>query len=128
MKTSTDPRHINRQKTVQELFEWSFRQKGLKNPQTLKLIKQIVKIDKTIKKSAPLWPIEQISKIDLAILRLSIFELILEKKNPPKVIIDEAIELAKEFGGDKSSKFINGVLGTVIKNSQNQSTKKITNR
>ena len=127
MKTSTDPRHINRQKTIQELFEWSFRQKGLKTPQTLKLIKQISKIDNIIKVSAPLWPLEQISKIDLAILRLSIYELVLEKVNPPKVIIDEAIELAKEFGGDKSSKFINGVLGTVVKSYQSQTIKNDSN-
>jgi len=127
LKTSTDPRHINRQKTIQELFEWSFRQKGLKTPQTLKLIKQISKIDNIIKVSAPLWPLEQISKIDLAILRLSIYELVLEKVNPPKVIIDEAIELAKEFGGDKSSKFINGVLGTVVKSYQSQTIKNDSN-
>jgi len=66
--------------------------------------------------AAPEWPLEQINKIDLAILRLAIWELTIKQKEPPKVIIDEAIELGKTYGSEKSSSFINGVLGTVFKN------------
>lgn len=79
-------------------------------------MKNMEKIDKLIKKNAPIWPIEQLSPIDLAVLRLAIFELIFQKKKEPyKVIVDEAVEIAKEFGSDSSSAFINGVLGSVIK-------------
>lgn len=75
------------------------------------------KIDPLIEKSAPAFPLEGIAKIDVAILRLATFELLFEKKEPPKVIIDEAVELAKEFGGEGSPAFVNGVLGTLLKNS-----------
>lgn len=115
LKTSSDPRHKERQKIIQQLFEWSFRHKLVENKKTGSVISSLEVIDKTIQKAAPMWPLEQISKIDLAILRLSAYELLLEKKAPQKVIIDEAVELAKEFGGDASSKFVNGVLGTIVK-------------
>lgn len=69
-----------------------------------------------ITKSAPAWPIEQISPIDLAILRLSIYELVFsEKKEPYKVVVDEAVEIAKEYGNESSGAFVNGVLGSIIK-------------
>ncbi|OGY23651.1 MAG: transcription antitermination factor NusB [Candidatus Woykebacteria bacterium RBG_13_40_7b] len=73
-------------------------------------------IDGIIETSAPEWPIEQIAKVDLEVLRVAVFEIYIARNVPPKVAIDEAIELAKEFGGENSSKFVNGVLGTVIKN------------
>lgn len=72
-------------------------------------------IDEKIQLAAPEWPIDKIAKIDLAILRLATYELLIEKNEPPKVIIDEAIELGKEFGNDNSAKFVNGVLGTILK-------------
>ena len=72
-------------------------------------------IDEQIAKAAPEYPIDKINKTDLAILRLAVYELLIEKKQPPKVIIDEAIELAKEYGGDTSPAFINGALGKLIK-------------
>jgi len=71
------------------------------------------KIDLTIKNFAPAWPMEQISKVDRNILRLAIFEILLDNKVPVKVAINEAVELAKTFGSDNSSKFVNGVLGSV---------------
>lgn len=80
----------------------------------MSLVKHLSKIDTIIAKSAPVFPVDKIAKVDLAILRLAVYELLFEKKNPPKVIIDEAVELAKEFGNDTSSSFINGVLGTVL--------------
>lgn len=115
LRTATDPRHIARQKIVQELFEWSFRHHKSKNQTVKSILTERDDIDKSIADAAREWPLEQIAKVDLAILRLAIYELKIAQKNPQKVVIDEAVELAKEFGGETSSKFINGVLGTVIK-------------
>jgi N utilization substance protein B len=72
-------------------------------------------LDDTIRPIAPEWPIEQIARIDRNILRMSIWELTYSTDVPPKVVINEAVELAKAFGGDNSSKFINGVLGTAYR-------------
>lgn len=104
MKTSHDPRHQNRIERMQKLFTQSFQ--GDTQNQS---------IDNAIQTAAPEWPTEKIAKIDLAILRLATYELMVEKKEPPKVIIDEAIELAKTYGNDNSPKFVNGVLGTILK-------------
>jgi transcription antitermination protein NusB len=82
----------------------------------LKTIKNIKKIDKLILKHAPEWPLLQIAAIDRAILRLGIYELIFSEI-PPRVIINEAVELAKAFGSLNSSKFVNGVLGAIYKES-----------
>ncbi len=70
-------------------------------------------IDYNIQSFAPAWPIEQIPVVDRNILRLAIFEILLDNKVPLKVAINEAVELAKMFGSDNSSKFVNGVLGSV---------------
>jgi N utilization substance protein B len=70
-------------------------------------------IDNIIKTFAPQWPISQMKLVDLQILRMAIYEGFISKITPPKVAIDEAIELAKEFGGETSSKFVNGVLGAI---------------
>jgi len=71
------------------------------------------KIDENIQSLAPAWPLEQIPVVDRNILRLAIFEILLDNKVPVKVAINEAVELAKTFGSDNSSKFVNGVLGSV---------------
>jgi len=71
------------------------------------------KIDENIQSFAPAWPIEQIPVVDRNILRLAIFEILLDNKVPIKVAINEAVELGKIFGSDSSSKFVNGVLGSV---------------
>ena len=71
------------------------------------------KIDENIQSLAPAWPIEQTPVVDRNILRLAIFEILLDNKVPVKVAINEAVELAKTFGSDNSAKFINGVLGSV---------------
>ena len=70
-------------------------------------------IDENIKNFAPAWPVEQIPVIDRNILRLAIFEILLDNKVPVKVAINEAVELAKTFGSDNSARFVNGVLGSV---------------
>ena len=133
-------RHLSRSIVMQSLYEWDF---SGKKPEALKkiieknikefgpgledesfvwqlingLVKNIARIDKIIEKAAPEWPIDQITIIDRNVLRIGLYELLYENKEevPPKVAINEAIELAKSFGGESSGKFINGVLGTVYK-------------
>jgi N utilization substance protein B len=71
------------------------------------------KLDAHIRRFAPAWPVEQIAVVDRNILRLAIFEILLDNRVPVKVAINEAVELAKDFGSDNSPRFINGVLGAV---------------
>lgn len=71
-------------------------------------------IDEIVKTSAPEWPIDKIARIDLIILRIATYELLYGLSAPTKVVVDEAVELAKEFGSETSQKFVNGVLGTII--------------
>ncbi len=112
MKTVQDPRHKKRQKIIKVLFSFSFQSQ--KTPNLIKpMIKKLPQIDQLIAQCAPEWPVAKLNKVDLAILRLAIFEL-LSKKTPKKVVIDEAVELAKQYGSSSSSKFVNGVLGTVL--------------
>ncbi len=125
---------------MQSLYEWDFNGRhkdalpeiiernirefgpGLDDPGfIIDLVKGVVahleKLDAIITKAAPQWPIEQIAIVDRNVLRLGLYELLFGKPDevPPKVAINEAIELAKSFGGDSSGKFVNGVLGTVYK-------------
>jgi N utilization substance protein B len=72
-----------------------------------------LELDKHIKHFAPAWPIDQLSAVDRNILRLAIFELLIDNKVPVSVAINEAVELAKKFGSDNSSRFVNGVLSSV---------------
>ena len=113
MKTADDPRHQKRIKLVQELFSYQFNSEAKPSTDLVPIIKSLKKIDATIEKSAPLWPVSQINRIDLAILRLAVYELLLNS-TPEKVAVDEAVELAKEFGSDSSPSFVNGVLGAVL--------------
>ncbi len=136
-------RHLSRSIVMQSLYEWDFKDFKKKKPKQLeeiigrnlkefgpgledaefvwKLIKGVIKyspkIDKIIEKSAPEWPLEQITVIDRNVLRIGLYELLFADRHevPPKVAINEAIELAKTFGGESSGKFINGVLGTVYR-------------
>jgi len=84
------------------------------------LVKGVAKhekeLDDVLRPLAPEWAIEQIARMDRVVLRMGLYELTYEKDVPPKVVINEAVELAKAFGGDNSSKFVNGVLGTALKN------------
>lgn len=81
------------------------------------VIDNTTKLDEKIQPIAPDWPLDQIARIDRNILRLGLFELLFKAEIvPPKVVINEAVELAKAFGSDNSSKFINGVLGTAFRN------------
>ncbi len=132
-------RHLSRSIAMQSLYEWDFSGKkgnlekiveknikgfgpGLEDQSLVwqivtGVVKNLLKLDKIITKAAPEWPLDQITIIDRNILRIGLFELLYGNKEevPPKVAINEAIELAKSFGGESSGKFINGVLGTVFK-------------
>jgi len=124
---------------MQSLFEWDFygktgdlavilqrnldefgpglEEKGFASELVVGVVGKMDGLDKIIEKAAPQWPIDQISVVDRNILRLGLYELLYEDKKavPPKVAINEAIELAKNFGGESSGKFVNGVLGTIYK-------------
>ena len=130
-------RHLSRTLAMQIVYEWDFI--GKKNLDEIKnrsyeifardldieyadkiidgVTKNVDTLDKKIIEVAPDWPIEQVANINKAILRVSIFELENFADIPPKVIINEAVELAKSFGGSNSFKFVNGVLGTIYRKS-----------
>ena len=147
-------RHLSRSIAMQSLYECDFNNafdedglnlvtgrnieefgSGLENPGFIWDLVNGVKdhkdvIDKIIEKTAPEWPLAQINILDRNILRLGIFELLFGSKDdvPPKVAINESIELAKNFGGESSRKFINGVLGTVYRGIEEQDTPKETKK
>jgi transcription antitermination protein NusB len=79
-------------------------------------------IDTLIQRAAPAWPLDQMSRVDKSILRLAIFEMLHEPGLPPKVAINEAVELAKLFGHESSPKFVNGVLGTIERSHTGEKT------
>lgn len=129
---------------MQSLYEWDFNKKqsdinditdrnieefgaGLEDVSfiwdlVLGVKEKIETLDSIIEKTAPEWPIPQINPLDRNVLRLGIFELLYGNREnvPPKVAINEAIELAKNFGGESSRKFVNGVLGTVFRGIEEQ--------
>ena len=143
---AADPRHNARIIVIQKLFERSFDDGKLSgsakdqfSDTSLQNIDEIgeydtelaeklftgvlenkEKIDKLIAKLAPQWPLSQVAKTDLQILRLAILEGFILKLTPEKVAIYEAVELAKEFGAESSSSFINGVLGTIFKGDEKE--------
>lgn len=80
-------------------------------------------LDAVLQPVAPEWPIAQIARMDRMVLRQSLYELLSESDVPPKVVINEAVELSKAFGGENSSKFINGVLGTILRGLEDKSLK-----
>lgn len=114
MKTPHDPRHQRRIKLVEELFKRDFAEQPIDSKAST-IFAMHSSLDAKIHEIAPEFPIEKINKIDLAILRLAVYELTTEKKEPPRVVVDEAIELAKEYGNPSSAAFINGALGKLVK-------------
>jgi transcription antitermination protein NusB len=131
-------RHLSRTIAMQSLYEWDMRQGEDVEPILDRninefeddadsayvrdvvngTVKVVNEIDNKVATAAPEWPVAQISPIDKAILRVAIYELLYSEEVPPKVAINEAVELAKMFGGENSSKFINGVLGTLYRGSE----------
>lgn len=112
MKTSQDPRHKRRQNLVQELFSTQFHRQEV-SPESRDVLKHLSYLDEKIQEAAPEYPVGKINKVDLAILRLAVYELLIDKNAPKNVIIDEAVELAKEYANETSPSFINGVLGNI---------------
>lgn len=112
MKTSQDPRHKRRQRLIQDLFSSEFHTQTV-SKEARYIWENKAIIDQKIKQAAPDFPIEKINKVDLAILRLAVYEMAIEKKTPKNVIIDEAVELAKEYANETSPAFINGVLAHI---------------
>ena len=115
-----DPRHQERINIVQNLFAITF--EGIQNNQphqndlvTEDIKMNLTEIDAMIAKHAPKYPLNKIAKSDLSILRLAVYELLINKKEPTKVVINEAVELAKDLGNDRSFAFVNAVLGSIIK-------------
>lgn len=120
MKRNTDPRHKERQEIVKRLFTHGFKPISPKEGKLKSIISNIEQIDEFVSINAPEWPLSQINRVDLAILRLALYELS-NTNTPPKVVIDEAVELAKEYGSNSSAKFVNGVLGSYLKRINKQS-------
>lgn len=130
-------RHLARTIAMQSLYEWDFNgrvvevinvlehnlkefapdfdDKGFSESIVKGVVENQTEIDQLITKYAPEWPLDQITVVDRNVLRIGIFELKYSPEIPPKVAINEAIELAKTFGGESSGKFVNGVLGTIYK-------------
>jgi len=136
-------RHLLRTIVMQTLYEWDFYDKDDKQVKKFieeniakfapgtddkdfidnsiaGVLKNTKEIDKLIEKTAPEWPLDQITMVDRNVLRLGIYELAYTDDIPPKVAINEAIELAKAFGGKSSGKFVNGVLGTIFRELEKQ--------
>ena len=140
-------RHLSRSIAMQSLYEWDFGGKitelktivarnlkefgpGLEDKEFAHTLAQGVsdnlsQLDKIIEKAAPEWPIDQITIVDRNVLRLGLYELLHANRDevPPKVAINEAIELAKNFSGESSGKFVNGVLGTVFRELEGEKAK-----
>jgi N utilization substance protein B len=135
-------RHLGRIVALQTLYEYEFRSlskddsvnvddilarnlnrydttiedRGFVEQLVAGVVKKQKKLDEQLQPMAPDWPLDQIARVDCNILRIGLYELLFEAKTvPPKVAINEAVELAKAFGSDNSSKFINGVLGTAYR-------------
>ena len=137
-------RHLARSVVLQSLYEWDFYERkhdfhaivernmaefapGINEPDFVRKIANgvydhIDYLDEIITKAAPEWPLKQISIVDRNALRVGLYELLYADPNevPPKVAINEAIEIAKNFGGPNSSRFINGVMGTVFRELESQ--------
>lgn len=117
MKTVNDPRHKTRVTRVQSLFAYTF-QSNQNNDQISDILAKLSVIDQAISSAAPEWPLSKINKLDLAVLRQASFELLFTD-TPSKVVIDEAVEIAKTYGSDNSGSFVNGVLGTILERKNN---------
>lgn len=140
-------RHLGRILALQTLYEYDFRSDcsdpNLELDEVLErniaryretvddhdFVKELVRgvtnaasqLDEVLQPIAPEWPIAQIARMDRLVLRMSLYELLSNADVPPKVVINEAVELSKAFGGENSSKFINGVLGTILRKYEDKS-------
>ncbi len=140
-------RHLARTIAMQTLFLWDFNGKeatdldqmiekiflhfapnfndhGFSRDLVRSVIDKLADIDKYIIRYATEWPLEQITTVDRNVLRIGVYELVFDKDIPAKVAINEAIEIAKAFGGESSGKFVNGVLGAIYKDMEREGVKK----
>jgi N utilization substance protein B len=131
-------RHLARTVAMQILFEWDFNNRSQKLTEVIErdirefapglgeevafieglvrgVTKNMMAIDETIERYAPEWPIDKITIIDRNVLRLGVYELMIAHEVPPKVAINESIEIAKTYGGESSGRFVNGVLGAIYR-------------
>lgn len=116
-----DPRRVRREQAIKALFSLQFGPPGQTgNKLANQILIDLKTIDNLIAVAAPEWTLKKINKVDLSILRLSVWELVVSQGAPPKVVINEAIELAKKYGSENSPSFINGVLGTILRKSNPQ--------
>lgn len=122
MKSALDPRHLKRIAVFKSLFAGSFTDQAEKPSRVDKINANLAQIDEIIQKCAPEWPISQINRVDLAVLRQAVYELLFKTQTPTKVIIDEAVEIAKRYGGKTSSSFVNGALAAAISLSGREET------
>lgn len=124
MKSNLDPRHLRRIRNMQAVFTYGSGTDIPSSKNGQAIIALIPNLDKKIQIHAPKWPLPAINRVDLAILRCAVWELEYSPNTPPKVIIDEYIEIAKEYGTESSPSFINGVLGSIIKQYESNTTSK----
>lgn len=122
MKTAADPRHLNRIKAFKQIFAKSFLPQLIDNELAQNALSHQDEIDEIVKKCAPEWPLSQINRVDLSVLRLALFELLYKPDVPTKVVLDEAVEIAKRYGGASSSSFVNGALATALKFTNRETT------
>lgn len=126
MKTKNDPRHLRRIRIVKALYSQQFLpNQQLPLPKVEKEIYQLInqakdQINLSINKYALKFTTEKMARMDLAILQLGVYELIINNQVPYRVVVDECIELAKEFGAAKSANFINGILGKLVEDLKNE--------
>lgn len=147
-------RHLGRIVALQTLYEQDFRQEAgdktfrldevlsrnmsryRETIEDIAFIERLVygvaerqkELDELLQPLAPEWPISQIARMDRVVLRIGAYELLYATDVPPKVVINEAVELAKAFGGDNSSKFINGVLGTLLRQKNGEQSEQPVNK
>lgn len=144
-------RHLARSIAMQTLFLWDFNGKesagleetiekifvhfapnfndhGFSRELVKGVIKNLPAIDKQIIRYATEWPLDQITTVDRNILRIGVYELLFDADIPAKVAINEAIEIAKAYGGDASGRFVNGVLGAIYKDMEQGENEKIKNQ
>ncbi|MEI7653379.1 MAG: transcription antitermination protein NusB [bacterium] len=123
--THSDPRHLHRVMLVQQIYAQMFGQLAPSSdidPSVVEEAKTITKtmnaIDARIREFAPKYPLDQVAKADLAILRVAVYELTIKKTEPTKVIINEAVDLAKEMGSERAFAFVNAVLGAIVQSKE----------
>lgn len=121
----SDPRHLHRVMLVQQIYAQMFGQLAPSSDIDAAVVEEakiisdaMAAIDARIREFAPKYPLDQVAKADLAILRVAVYELTIKKTEPTKVIINEAVDLAKEMGSERAFAFVNAVLGAIVQSKE----------